>query len=94
MDGRPLIDFKHCSRIAEEIDTLVQFSPPRAHYSTRPDVLAYVEYSLKSSRGGDVLRSAEERSARLAEEERIFDVQRKKMIALMFPWSPPRRRRK
>jgi hypothetical protein len=79
--------------MAEQIDTLVQYSPPRTGHITRPDLLAYVEYSLKSSCGGDVLRSVEERSARLADEERAFDVQRKKMISLLFPWSPPRRRK-
>ena len=79
--------------MAEQIDTLVQYSPPRLHRITRPDLLAYVEYSLRSRCGDDVLRSAEERSARLADEERAFDVQRKKMISLLFPWSPPRRRK-
>lgn len=57
----------------------------------RPDVLPYVEYSLKSSRGSDVLRDAEERGARLADEERVFHAQRRKMIGLGFRWSPPRR---
>jgi hypothetical protein len=93
VDGHPLIDFKYCSKVAEQIDTLVQYSPPRTRLSTRPDVLAYVEYRLKSSCGDDVLRSVEERSARLADEERTFDVQRKKMISFLFPWSPPRRRK-
>jgi hypothetical protein len=92
--GHPLIDFKHCSLMAEQIDSLVQYSPPHTRHTTRPDLLAYVEYSLKSSRSDDVLRDAVERSARLAEEERGFDTQRKKMMALGFAWSPPRRRRK
>ena len=92
VDGHPLIDFKICSEMAEQIDSLVQYSPPRAYHITRPDVLAYVEYSLQSRCGDDFLRSAEERSARLADEERTFDVQRKKMISLLFPWSPPRRK--
>jgi hypothetical protein len=93
VDGHPLIDFKLFSEMAEQIDSLVQYSPPRTYHMTRPDVLAYVEYSLRSRCGDDVLRSAEERSARLADEERAFDVQRKKMISLLFPWSPPRRRK-
>jgi len=93
VDGHPLIDFKYCSKIAEQIDSLVQYSPPRIRHTTRPDLLAYVEYSLKSSRSDDVLRNAEERGARLAEEERLFDTQRKKMIGLGFAWSPPRRRK-
>jgi hypothetical protein len=92
VDGHPLIDFKYCSKIAEQIDSLVQYSPPRTHHATRPDLLAYVEYSLKSSRSDD-LRNVEERSARLADEERVFDAQRKKMMGLGFPWSPPRRRK-
>src|ERR1700678_3872011 len=71
VDGHPLIDFKQCSKIAEQIDTLVQYSPPRTRHRTRPDLLAYVEYSLKSSRSDDVLRVVEERSARLADEERV-----------------------
>jgi hypothetical protein len=93
VDGHPLIDFKHCSTIAEQIDTLVQYSPPRTRHTTRSDLMTYVEASLKSSRGGDVLRDTEKRSARLADEERVFHAQRKKMIGLGFPWSPPRRRK-
>jgi len=93
VDGHPLIDFKHCSKIAEQIDSLVQYSPPRTRHTTPSDLLAYVEYSLKSSRSDDVLRNAEERSAHLAAEERVFDAQRKKMIGLGFPWFPPRRRK-
>jgi hypothetical protein len=93
VDGHPLIDFKYCSTIAEQIDTLVQYSPPRTRHITRPDLLAHVEYSLRSSRGDNVLPNAEERSARLADEERVFHAQRKKMIGLGFPWSPPRRRK-
>ncbi|KAF8496699.1 hypothetical protein F5888DRAFT_1832576 [Russula emetica] len=95
VDGHPLIDFKHYSMIAiaEQIDTLVQYSPPRTRHTTRPDLLAYVEYSLKCSRSNAVLRNAEERSARLAEEERVFYAQRKKMTGLGFAWSPPRRRK-
>jgi hypothetical protein len=93
VDGHHSIDFKHCSMIAEQIDTLVQYSPPRTRHTTRPDLLAYVEYSLKSSHGDDVLRKAEERSVRLADEERVFYAQRKKMIGLGFPWTPPRRRK-
>jgi len=85
VDGHPLIDFKHCSEIADQIDSLVQFSPPRAYGATRPDLLAYVEYCLESSRGDDVLRNAEERSVLLADEERV----REKMIGLGFVRYPP-----
>jgi hypothetical protein len=89
VDGHHLIDFKYCSKIAEQIDSLVQYSPPRTHHTTRPDLLAYVEYSLKSRRSDDVLRNAEKRSARLANQERFFDAKRK----MGFAWSPPRRRK-
>jgi hypothetical protein len=93
VDGHPLIDFKYCSKIAEQIDSLVQYSPTRTRQTTRSDLLAYVEYSLKSSRSDDVLRNAEKTSTRLAAEERLFYAQRKKMMGLGFPWSPPRRRK-
>ena len=94
MDGHPLIDFKHCSEIAEQIESLVQYSPPRTRHTTRPDVLAYVEYGLKSSRGDDVLRNAEKRSAHLAGEEQEIRARQEKMKGLGFAWStsPPRRR--
>ena len=68
VDGHPLINFRQCSEAAEQIEALIQYSPP-THKTARPDVLAYVEYSLKSSDGDDTQRSAEERSADLASEE-------------------------
>lgn len=92
MDGHPLVDFKQCSKVAEEIEALVQYSPPRTRDATRPDVLAYVEYSLKSSNGGEVVRAAKERSAELAREEQFILEQRKKVQALGSRWSPPRRK--
>jgi hypothetical protein len=52
----PLIDFKHCSKITEQIGSVVQNSPARTRDTMRPDLLAYAEYSLKSCRGDDVLR--------------------------------------
>ena len=91
MDGHPLIELKHCNEMAEQINSLVQYSPPQTRDTTRPDLLAYVEYSLKTCLGDDVMRDAKERSARLASEERKFYAQRKKMMGLGFPWSPPRR---
>ena len=93
VDGHALIDFKHCSEIAEQINSLAQYSPPRTRHKTRPDLLAYVEYSLKISHSDEVLRNVEERSARLAGEEQGFHAQRKKMPGLGFLWSPPRRRK-
>jgi len=68
VDGHPLIDFKQCSEVAEQIEALVRYSP-RTPNTTRPDVLAYVEYSLESSNNDDARRAAEERSADLASEE-------------------------
>ena len=92
VDGHHLIDFQQCSKVAEQIEALVQYSPPRTCNTTRPDVLEYVEYSLKSSNGDGVMRAINERSAKLAAEERSFLEQRKKMQALGFPWAPPRRK--
>ena len=92
VNGQPLIDFKHCSTVAEQIEALVQYSPLRTRNTTRADVLAHVESSLKSSNGDIVIRAAEERSAKLAAEERSFLEHRKKVQALGFAWSPPRRK--
>lgn len=92
MDGHPLIDFKQCSKVAEQIEALVQYSPPPTRSTTRQNVLAYVEYNLKSRYGDDVLRFAKERSAKLAVEEKSLLEDRKKMQSLGFPWSPPRRK--
>ena len=87
VDGHPLIDFKQCSKVAEQIESLVQYSPPPTHDTTRPDVLAYVEYSLKSRSRDDTLRMAQERSSNLAGREQSLLEQQKKMQALGFPWS-------
>jgi hypothetical protein len=88
VDGHAVIDFKQCSEIAEQIESLVQYSPPRTRQTTRPDVLAYVEYSLKSRIGDDVVRAAEERSFNLAVAERSLLEQRDKMRKFGFAWSP------
>ena len=90
MDGHHQIDFKQCSKVAEQIEALVQYSPRTA--TVRPNVLAYVEFNLKSRHGDDFLRGARERSAKLAVEERALLEDRKKMQSLGFPWSPPRRK--
>lgn len=89
MDGHPLIDFKQCGEVAEQIEALVQYSP-RTHSTTRPDVLAYVEYSLKSSNGDDARRAAEGRSANLAIEE----LEQRNSHSLRFAWSTLRPWRK
>ncbi|KAI9508854.1 ras guanine nucleotide exchange factor domain-containing protein [Russula earlei] len=70
VDSHPLIDFRQCSKLGKQIDSLAQFSPPRVRHITPPDVLAYVEYSLKSCTSDYNQRATEERSAKLAGEER------------------------
>jgi hypothetical protein len=90
VDGRPLIDFKLCSKVADQIELLVQYSPPRVHHTTRPDVLTYVEYSLKSRRGDD-MRVAQERSSNLAGKERSLLEHRQRVRSLGFVWSPRRK---
>jgi hypothetical protein len=75
-----MINFKRCSKIAEQIQSLVQYSPPRIRDTTRPDVLEYVKYRLKSIKtmsSGDTLRAAEQRSAILAVEELSLAERRK-----------------
>jgi hypothetical protein len=84
VDGRPLIDFKVCSELAEQINTLVQYSPPSIRDAARPEVLAYVEYSLESSAGDDIQRDTEARSAELAIEERSLLEHRARMRFIEF----------
>lgn len=88
MDGHPLIDFKQCVLLAEQIDSLVQYSPPRIRNSTRPEVLSYVEYSLKSCVGDDVLSDLEARSSKYFVEERALLNRREKMKLLGMVWTP------
>ena len=88
MDGHPLIHFKKCVLLAEQVDSLVQYSPPRVRNSTRPEVLSYVEYSLKSCVNNDVLREAEARSSKLVVEERALLDRREKMRLLGMVWTP------
>jgi hypothetical protein len=94
VDGHPLIDFKQCIRLAEQIDTLAQYSPPHVRNATRPEVLAYVEYSLKSCTADDVLQKAEARSAKLVGEEQSMLDRRERMRLLGMAWSPHQQRRK
>jgi hypothetical protein len=94
VDGRPLVDFKKCTSLAEQIDSLVRYSPPRAPPS--PDVLSYVEFSLRSCVGvGDnVLRdAAEARHARLVNDEQALLDRRERMRLLGMAWSPHPRRK-
>jgi hypothetical protein len=88
MDGHPLIDFKQCVLLAEQIDALAQYSPPRIRNAARPEVLSYVEYSLKSCVGNDVPRDVEARSSKLVVEERALLDRREKMRLLGMVWTP------
>ncbi len=97
VDSHSLIDFKLLSELAEQVDSIVQYTPPRIEHATRQDVLAYVEYSLKSS-CSNTSRDAsyvptETLSAQLALEERKMLEHRARMRSLGIPWSPPRRKR-
>jgi hypothetical protein len=83
--------------VAEQIESIVHYSLPRIH-APRSEVLEYVEYSLKSCFGDDVLRVAEARSERFLGEERSLLDRRERMKLLGMPWSPhaqrPAQRRK
>jgi hypothetical protein len=69
VDGNELIDFKLCSELAEQIDSVARYSPPLVHAETRQDVLEYVGYKLQSSAADKLEAAVEARSAALAEEE-------------------------
>ena len=87
VDGHTLSDFRKCIRLAEQIDSLVGYLPRRVHNATRPEVLAYVEYGLKSCVGDEVLRDPEARSAELVGEElAILDC--RKRMRLLNPNTP------
>lgn len=90
VDGHILIDFKHFSELAEQVDSIVQYTPPRVEHATHQDVLAYAEYSIKSNNGGDAEHEA--LGAKLALEERKMLEHRARMRSLGIPWSPPRRK--
>ena len=93
VDGHPLIVFKQFSELAEQVDSIVQYTPPRIEHATRQDVLAYTEYSLKSIASVDTSHdSTEALSAKLALEERKMVETRARMRSLGLPWSPPRRK--
>ncbi|KAI0255388.1 ras guanine nucleotide exchange factor domain-containing protein [Lactifluus subvellereus] len=92
VDEHPLIDFWQCRELADQIDSLIRFSPPRCP-GTRQDVLAFVEYSLKSITSDSASRAAADaRSAKLAGEERLMLEHRARMRSLGIPWSPQRRK--
>ncbi|KAH9057103.1 hypothetical protein EDB83DRAFT_2316074 [Lactarius deliciosus] len=93
VDGHALIDFKLLSELAEQVESIVQFTPPHIEHATRQDVLAYIEYSLKSITTGDASHtSTDVLSAQLALDERRMLEHRARMRSLGIPWSPPRRK--
>ncbi|KAI0295809.1 hypothetical protein BC826DRAFT_1007733 [Russula brevipes] len=88
VDGHPLIDFRLCRELAEQIDTLVQYSSPRVDSETRQDVLEYVEYNIQSSSADNAASGVEARGAELAREEQAMLTQRERAQALGRPWLP------
>ncbi|KAH8980822.1 hypothetical protein EDB86DRAFT_3087571 [Lactarius hatsudake] len=93
VDGHALIDFKLLSDLAEQVESIVQFTPPRIEHATRQDVLAHIEYSLESIATGDASHaSTNVLSAQLALDERRMFEHRARMRSLGIPWSPPRRK--
>jgi hypothetical protein len=93
VDGRPLIDFKQCSEVAEQIDSLVQFSPTHNVKLRKGGVLDFVELSLRESICKDFLVQVREvRSTELGGQEKVMVEHRARMRALGIPWSPQRRK--
>jgi len=70
VDGHYLIDFKLCSELAEQIDSIAEYSPPPVSSEIRQDVLEYVEYNLQSSLAVKTSCAAVVRSARRSGKER------------------------
>ena len=93
MDGHPLVDFKLFGELADQVDEIVQYSPPRIEHTTRQDVLAHVEYSLMSHMKDDTLTpSINDLSAkRILEESKMLET-RERLHSLNLPWSAPRRK--
>ena len=94
MEGHPLIDFKLLSELAEQVNTIVQYTSPRIEPAMRQDVLAYVEWSLKSSPSGENLHteSINNLSTKRAREESGMLETREKLRSLGLPWSPLQRK--
>ena len=93
VDGRPMVDFKQFSELADQVNEIAQYTSPRTEHVTRPDVLAYVEYSLKSNMKDDTLTpSINDLGAKRALEESKMLETRERLHSLMLPWSPPRRK--
>jgi hypothetical protein len=60
----------------------------------RPEVLAYVEYSLKSCVGNDALLRVEARSIKVIGEERVLFDRRQRMRSLGMAWETRSQRRR
>jgi hypothetical protein len=91
VEGRPLLEFKQLSEVAELIDSLAQFSPALNDKPRKGGVLEFVEYSLRSSICKDA-QAAETRSTELGGQEKVMVEHRARMRALGIPWSPQRRK--
>ena len=93
VDGHPLVDFKLFGELADQVNEIVQYTPPRIEHATRPDVLAYVKYSLKSKiKDGILTPSINDLSTKRAQEESKMLERRDRLLSLGLPWSPPRRK--
>ena len=90
VDGHHLVDFKLFGELAERVNDIVQYTPPRVEHATHPDVLAYVEYSIKLRAQDDT--SINDLSARRIREESKMLETRDRLLSLGLPWSPPRRK--
>lgn len=84
------LSIERFSELAEQVDLIVRYTPPRIEHATPLNVLAYVEDSLVPSTNGDT--RTEDRSDKLASKERQMFAERKRRLSLGFPWSPPRRK--
>ena len=92
-DGHPLVDFKLFGELADQVNEIVQYTPPRIEHTTRQDVLAHVESSLKSHIKDDALTpSIDDLSAKRALEESKMLGARERLRSLGLPWLPPRRK--
>ena len=92
MGGLHLVDFKLFAELADQVNEIVQYTPPHIEHTTRQDVLAHVEYSLKSHITDDTLTpSINDLSAKRALEESKMLGTRERLRSLGLPWLPPRR---
>jgi hypothetical protein len=91
VDGHHLVDFKLFSELADQVNDIVQYTPPRVEHA-RQDVLAHVEYSLKSNISDDLDASMNDLSAKRVQEESKMLETRERLRSLGLPWSPPRRK--